>query len=164
MTDIGLPRASSTDCKQVEQKTLIFMTKHIYLLMALLAMAFSSCGGSASEEQPMGPEDTVIAFNRAITAGDFTQAAALCDTAAMKDYLDSYTEAWEVISREDSSALAIASSILSGAVIEITDVKKAEDRRIVSYTLEADGHSKQRSATVRKEGKTWRVERITDAI
>ena len=127
------------------------MTKHIYLLMALLAMAFSSCGGSASEEQPMGPEDTVIAFNRAITA-------------AMKDYLDSYTEAWEVISREDSSALAIASSILSGAVIEITDVKKAEDRRIVSYTLEADGHSKQRSATVRKEGKTWRVERITDAI
>lgn len=112
----------------------------------------------------MGPEDTVVAFNRAITAGDFTQASALCDTVSMKDYLESYAEAWEVISREDSSALAIASSILSGAVIEIKDVKKADDRRIVSYTLEADGHKKQRSATVRKEGKQWKVERITDAI
>lgn len=140
------------------------MAKHIYLLMGLLAAVFSSCASPSAEEQPMGPEDTVVAFNRAITAGDFTQASALCDTVSMKDYLESYMEAWEVISREDSSALAIASSILSGAVIEITDVKKADDRRIVSYTLEADGHSKKRSATVRKEGKKWRVELITDAI
>lgn len=133
-------------------------------MMALLATVFSSCGSPSAKEQPMGPEDTVVAFNRAITAGDFTQASALCDTVSMKDYLESYAEAWEVISREDSSALAIASSILSGAVIEIKDVKKADDRRIVSYTLEADGHKKQRSATVRKEGKQWKVERITDAI
>jgi len=137
--------------------------KH-YIFILLAAVIAVSCGGRGSETQPLGPEDTVEAFNRAITAGDFEAARFLCDTVSMKDYLESYMEAWDIICREDSSALAIASSILSGAVMEITDVKKADDRRIVSYTLEADGHIKERSATVRKEGETWKVERITDRI
>ena len=43
------------------------------------------------------------------------------------------------------------------------EVKKEGDKRIVLYTLEADGHSKTRKAIVKKEEGAWRVERITDA-
>ena len=70
----------------------------------------NGCKGSQSVE--MGPTEVVEAFNRAITAGDFAQARQLCDTVAMRDYLESYNEAWDVIMAEDSSALAIASSIV----------------------------------------------------
>ena len=64
---------------------------------------------------------------------------------------------------EDSSALNIASSILEKAVIEVTEVRKDGEKRVVLYTLEADGHSKTRKATVKKEEGAWRVEKITDA-
>lgn len=121
----------------------------------------NGCKGSQSVE--MGPTEVVEAFNRAITAGDFAQARQLCDTVAMKDYLESYNEAWNVIMAEDSSALAIASSILEKAVIEVTEVKKDGEKRVVLYTLAADGHSKTRKATVKKEEGAWRVEKITDA-
>jgi hypothetical protein len=111
----------------------------------------------------MGPADVVESFNRAITAGDFSQARQLCDTVLMKNYLDSYQEAWDVIMAEDSTALSIASSILEKAVIDVVEVRKEDEKRIVLYTLEADGHSKTRKATVKKEEGAWRVERITDA-
>ena len=111
----------------------------------------------------MGPAEVVEAFNRAITAGDFAQARQLCDTVLMEDYLNSYQEAWDVILAEDSTALSIASSILEKAVIDVVEVKKEDEKRIVLYTLEADGHSKTRKATVKKEEGAWRVKRITDA-
>lgn len=129
--------------------------------MAAVTLFTVGCKNSTSVE--MGPTETVEAFNRAITAGDFTQAKLLCDTVSMKDYLDSYHEAWDVLQAEDSSALSIAASILEKAVIEVEEVKKEGDKRIVLYTLEADGHSKTRKATVKKEEGAWRVERITDA-
>ena len=129
--------------------------------MAAVTLCTVSCKNSTSVE--MGPTETVEAFNRAITAGDFTQAKQLCDTVSMKDYLDSYHEAWDVLQAEDSSVLAIAASILEKAVIEVEEVRKEGEKRIVLYTLEADGHSKTRKAIVKKEEGAWRVERITDA-
>lgn len=134
------------------------------ILLLMTAFVLYACGGRTAQTKQDPPEAVVEAFNRAITAGDFDKAESLCDKVIMKDYLDSYREAWEVISAEDSSALSIASSILSGATLAITDVRKEDDRRIVSYTLEADGHKKERSATVRKEDERWIVERITDRI
>jgi len=128
---------------------------------AFIFLVGNGCRSGQSVE--MGPSEVVEAFNRAITAGDFTQAAALCDTVAMKDYLESYKEAWEVLQAEDSTVLSIASSILEKAVIEVTEVRKEADKRIVLYSLEADGHSKTRKAVVKKEEGEWRVERITDA-
>ena len=132
--------------------------KAVIILIFLVAVG---CKNSTSIE--MGPADVVDAFNRAITGGNFEQARQLCDTASMKDYLESYQEAWEVIQAEDSSALSIASSILEKAVIDVEDIQKEGEKRIVLYTLEADGHSKTRKATVKKEEGEWRVERITDA-
>lgn len=120
--------------------------------------------GNAEDKKEMGPEAVVEAFNRAVTAGDFDAACSLCDTVSMKGYLDSYIEAWETLQREDSSALAIASSLLSGAVLEISKVEKDGEGKVVYYTLEADGHRKERKATVKKEEGEWKVQEITDAI
>ena len=130
-------------------------------VIVLILLVAGGCKNSTSIE--MGPADVVDAFNRAITGGDFNQARQLCDTVSMKDYLESYQEAWEVIQAEDSSALSIASSILEKAVIDVEDIQKEGEKRIVLYTLEADGHSKTRKATVKKEEGAWGVERITDA-
>ena len=134
------------------------------ILLLMTAFILHACGGRTAQTKQDPPEAVVEAFNRAITAGDFGKAESLCDKTLMKDFLDNYKEAWEVISAEDSSALAIASSILSEAILDITDIRKADDKRIVCYTLEADGHRKERSATVRKEDERWIVERITDRI
>ena len=70
------------------------------------------------------------------------------------------------ISGSKNSALAIiAASILSGAVMEFRKVEKHNDGRAVHYTLEADGHRKERKAVVRKnEEGEWKIEDITDAI
>ena len=105
------------------------------------------------------------AFNRAVTCGDWCCAEDLCDTASMREYLESYKEAWETIQRTDSSAAAIAATILSGAVLEFDKVERDGDSRNVYYTLEADGHTKERKAVVKKtEEGEWKVTAITDAI
>ncbi|MBP3663369.1 MAG: DUF4878 domain-containing protein [Bacteroidales bacterium] len=139
------------------------MSKFILRINAVVAglVILAGCGGS--NEKAMGPEETVEAFCRAVTAGQWSQAEALCDTVSMKAYLDSHKEAWETLQREDSCALAIAESILADTVMTVEEVSKEEDRRVVSYTLAADGNSKTRKATLKKEEGAWRVERITDA-
>ena len=134
-------------------------------LGAIIAFILIIKGGENTDtQQKAGPEATVEAFNRAITAGNFATAYSLCGTVSMKGYLDSYVEAWETLQKEDSSALAIASSLLSGAVLEISKVEKDGEGKVVYYTLEADGHRKERKATVKKEEGEWKVQEITDAI
>ena len=122
------------------------MSKFILRINAVVAglVILAGCGGS--NEKAMGPEATVEAFCRAVTAGQWSQAEALCDTVSM-----------------NSCALAIAESILADTVMTVEEVSKEDDRRVVSYTLAADGNSKTRKATLKKEEGAWRVERITDA-
>lgn len=139
------------------------MKKYLFVVIIGISSIISGCG-NAEDKKEMGPEDVVEAFNRAVTAGDFDAACSLCDTVSMKGYLDSYIEAWETLQKEDSSALAIASSLLSGAVLEISKVEKDGEGKVVYYTLEADGHRKERKATVKKEEGEWKVQEITDAI
>ncbi len=136
----------------------------IYIIACAAVLSLASCGGQGGKEKEMGPEEVVERFNRAITAGDFAGARELCDTLTMKGYLDSYAEAWDVLQKEDSSALAIASDLLSGALFEIEKIEKENDGRAVYYTLEADGHTKTRKAIVKKTEGVWKVAEITDAI
>ena len=49
-------------------------------------------------------------------------------------------------------------------MIQIEKVEKAEEGKAIYYTLEADGRSKTRKATVKKVEGAWRVESITDAV
>lgn len=134
-----------------------------YLAAVAAATMLISCGGNGSEEKEMGPEDVVEAFNRAITAGDFASAKELCDTMTMKEYIDSHMEAWDMLQKEDSSALYIASALLSGAVMQVEKTEKTDEGRAIYYTLEADGRSKTRKAEVKKVEGAWRVAAITDA-
>ena len=124
-------------------------------------IGFTGCNGR--KEKAMGPEETVEAFCRAVTAGQWDDAEALCDTVSMKEYMDSYKEAWETLLQEEGRVMEIAREILSGTVTTVKDVRKEDDRRVVSYTIATDGTSKTRQATLRKEEGAWKVERIADA-
>ena len=123
-------------------------------------VTLNGCGEKSVE---MGPAETVEAFCKAVAAGDWAAAGELCDTVSMKEYLDAQQEAWDRMEKEDSTATAIAKEILSRTSITIDASDKKEDKRIVTYTLAADGLSKSCKATLKKEEGEWRVERITDA-
>lgn len=111
----------------------------------------------------MGPGETVEAFYRAMSRGDFDGAMSLCDTAAMASYVDAYRKAFEEASHKDSSATAIAASILSEAKLEVSDVRKEEDRRIVFYSVCPEGmEGKEKVATLRKEEGAWIVTDMRD--
>ena len=117
----------------------------------------------AEEKKAMGPEAAVETFCRAVAAGDFETADELCDTVSMKRYLDEWRKVWNDLQKEDSSALAIASSMLSGAEIEVIRTERNGEKRTVLYRIEAEGNSKTRTATVKNEEGEWKVEEISDA-
>ena len=117
----------------------------------------------AEEKKAMGPEAAVETFCRAVAAGDFETAGGLCDTVSMKEYLDEWRKVWNDLQKEDSSALAIASSMLSGAEIEVIRTERNGEKRTVLYRIEAEGNSKTRTATVKNEEGEWKVEEISDA-
>ena len=128
-----------------------------------MVMAAGCGGNNAEEKKAMGPEAAVETFCRAVAAGDFETADELCDTVSMKGYLDEWRKVWNDLQKEDSSALAIASSMLSGAEIEVIRTERNGEKRTVLYRIEAEGNSKTRTATVKNEEGEWKVEEISDA-
>ena len=128
-----------------------------------MVMAAGCGGNNAEEKEAMGPEAAVETFCRAVAAGDFETAGGLCDTVSMKGYLDEWRKVWNDLQKEDSSALAIASSMLSGAEIEVIRTERNGEKRTVLYRIEAEGNSKTRTATVKNEEGEWKVEEISDA-
>ena len=118
-------------------------------------------GGEKSVE--MGPVETVEAFCKAVAAGEWTAAESLCDTLSMGDYLMSHKEAWRQMEKEDGDAMEIVKSIMAKTTVSVKESHKADDKRIVTFTLEAEGHRKTKKATVAKVEGAWRVEGITEA-
>lgn len=112
----------------------------------------------------MGPEAVVEAFTRHIAAGEFEQALGLCDTTSMQDYIERCISVWESLQKKDSSVLAIASSLLGEAEFKVEKTEKTDEGRDVYYSIEAEGHLKNKVASLGKEEGEWRVERIADAI
>ena len=137
------------------------MKKGLFLLIIVAAGIAWGCAGERSVE--MGPAETVEAFCKAVAAGEWNEAKELCDTVSMKEYLDVQQEAWSRLGKEDSGAFAVAKDILAETSITIDASDKAEDKRIITYTLAADGLSKKCKATLKKEEGAWRVEKIQDA-
>ena len=105
-----------------------------------------------------------MAFSKALASGDFENARCLCDSIAMKDYIEGYAEVWNRLQKEDSSALAIAASLLSEAEMSIIRSEKTGDGKDVYYRIEADGNVRELKATVKKEEGEWKVKMITDAL
>lgn len=124
----------------------------------------TGCGTGQESKKVLSPEETVETFTRHIAAGEFDKARSLCDTVMMKDYIDGWMQTWERLQQKDSSALAIASSFLAGADINIERSEKSDAGKDIYYSIETEGQSRKRMAKVRKEEGEWRVETITDAI
>ena len=138
--------------------------KHRLILVLACVAALSSCGqqkGGAEVENT--PEAVVEAFNRAVTAGDFAKAWTMVDSLGMKDYMESYQQAWDTLSQQDSTALSIAGTLLGGVVPDIRHIEKDGQQRRISYSLEAGGKTKQRKAVMKKEEGGWKIVSITDA-
>ncbi len=133
--------------------------KYIFISLALLATV--SCTG---KKETLTPEAVAEAFARSVAAGDFEAAKSLCDTASMNIYLENYREAMNSLQKEDSCALAIASSMLAGAEFEVTGTEKNGEERIIEYRISAEGFDRTRKATVKKEEGEWKVTAITDVI
>lgn len=146
----------------MNRKLIIFLLTAGVIIGVIAAVLI--CKDNGSKESEMGPEAVVEAFSRAVAAGDLEKAADLCDTVCMAAYLNRYQEAWESLHKKDSCVLGIASSILSDAQIRIEDTEKKDGHRIVRYTIETAGHTKTKTATLKKGEKGWIVEEITDEI
>ena len=75
------------------------MRKRIYGFVITVAVVIVSatgltgCSGDKSVE--LGPVETLEAFCKAVTAGEWTEAESLCDTLTMKNYLDGHQQIWE---------------------------------------------------------------------
>ena len=110
----------------------------------------------------MGPVETVEAFYKALTAGQWDDAEALCTPLSMNEYIEGYKEALTRFETQDESAAKIARSFLEGTKITVCDTHKSDDKRVVTYTLEADDLSKTKKATLVTEEGAWRVEKITE--
>lgn len=130
---------------------------------AVMLMAAGCGGGKEKKAEVTGPAETVEAFCRAVAAGEFEKAKELCDTVAMKGYIDTYAEEMETMARRDSGAVAIAAATLAAGRFTVDDMTRDGDSRQIFYTIDAgDGMSKKKTATVRKTEGVWKVEEITD--
>lgn len=139
--------------------------RNILTYIALAAVLLAGCkGGGEGKKADMGPEAVVEAFTRHIAAGEFEQALGLCDTTSMQDYIERCISVWESLQKKDSSVLAIASSLLGEAEFKVEKTEKTDEGRDVYYSIEAEGHLKNKVASLGKEEGEWRVRMITDAI
>lgn len=132
----------------------------LFIIVTGLACMTGCKGGEKSVE--MGPVETVEAFCKSISIGQWDKATALCDTVSMKEYIESYKDLWDGLEQENEGAMKVTKSIMEKATVTVNDVHKADNKRIVTYTLEADGLSKTNKATLEKVEGAWRVSRITE--
>lgn len=144
----------------IDMKNIIRNIIGILAACALLA----GCKGGEEKKAAPGPEAVVETFTRLIATGEFEQALGLCDTTSMKAYIDNCREVREKLEKKDSSALAIASSILAEAEFKVERTEKTDIGRNVYYTIEVEGQSRQKMAELGKEEGEWRIGKITDAI
>lgn len=117
---------------------------------------------NAEEKKAMGPEEVAESFCRAVAGGEFVQAWALCDTVAMKDYIDGQKKAWAMIEKQDSSAFSIASQMLSDIEFTVDDIVKEGDERHLFCTIGFDGNRKGKLVILKKEEGEWKVKATAD--
>lgn len=140
------------------------MKNRIIAILSIAAVMTAGCGGRQTEkETEMGPEEVLSSFCRAIAGGEFDSAAQLCDTLTMKEYISSYSQAWDMLKKENGDGVSVAGGILASAEISIEEISKDANKRIIDYTIKAgDNLVKKKKATVKKEEGEWKVEEITD--
>lgn len=139
--------------------------RRLGLILAGLGVCLMMGGCFSGKEKKDGPEVVVENFYRAMAAGEWDKACCLCDTVAMKDYLESHQQTWESFCQQDSAVLEIASSMLADAAVEVTGIEKAEDGRLVQFTVQTGDIKVERKALVKKDEEgAWKVTEITGAL
>lgn len=127
-------------------------------ILAIVLSVFVS--GKRDGSSTPGPEETVEAFCKALTAGDFSAAANYCRMPEMDEYIGRLSSAWEA---SDSAAAAIVPAILSETAVRITDlVKDGQDRTVFYELTAADGAKKEKIAVLTSEEGKWKIKEITD--
>lgn len=144
------------------------MIRYISNIMALsatcavLMLMSVSCGGRTEKIVEMGPDVTVETFYNCLTAGDFSAAKEICDTVTMKEYIETYSEAWDMLRKKDSTVAGIAAEILNAADIDIIENTKEDNKRIIKFNISSGTESKEKKAVVRKDEGIWKIEGISD--
>ena len=134
-----------------------------YLMIAAVTVMMAACGRKEGRKvAEMGPEETAVEFCRAVAGGDFAEAAALCDTLTMKDYISSQEKAWSMLHKADSSACRIAVGLLAEAEMTVEEVIREGDERHVFLTIVFEENRKDKQVTLKKEEGEWKVTAITD--
>ena len=83
----------------------------------------------------------------------------------MQSYINNIRTALDEAARRDSSAAAIATSILREAQIKIGETTKNQDKRTVNYTIVINEElKKDKVASMKKEEGEWKIEAITDRV
>lgn len=128
------------------------------ILFIVSAVVLAGCAEKKNAE--LGPEETLDKFYERLCAGEINEAMSLCDTLAMKDYINSINQTWETTGE---AVRAILPAILSETVVDVTDVVKNGEERTVFYKLTASsGQNKEKIATLMKEERAWKITAITD--
>lgn len=128
------------------------------VILILTVLAASGCNLNKNTE--LGPEDALKTFYRDLCSGDFIGAETLCDTLSMNAYIDAFRAKWE---KSEETIAAKTAEILSETTVEVTDIERNGQSRTIFYKLiSAEGRSKEKIATLRKEEGAWMIEQITD--
>lgn len=121
--------------------------------------------GCTGSEKEMGPAEIVETFCNALICGEYDKAFSFCDSLQMQSYIKNIRTAFEEAARRDSSAAAIAASILKEAHIEIGEITRDQDRKLVNYTIVINEElKKDKVASMKKEESGWKIEAITDRV
>lgn len=133
------------------------------VLVGACGVAIYFIGKDNDTPSHTGPEVIVRDFTEAMKTGDFEKARSLCDTSAMKEYLDAYIGNWTTKSLKDSAAFSSTVRILSETTIEIDNVEDKDGVCFIDYTLGLDGNTRKCHASLKKEEGEWKITGITSA-
>ena len=138
--------------------------KNTFIAILVSLTVLAGCTGSRKAKE-MGPAETVEAFCSALISGEYDEAFSFCDSLQMQSYIDNIRAAFNEAARRDSSAAAIAASILKEAQVEIDEISKEQDKRMVNYTIIINEDlKKEKIASMKKEEGEWKIEAITDRV
>ena len=138
------------------------MKSKIYIVALIGICTLMHGCRDAEEKKVMEPEEVAEQFCRAVAGGEFEQAWALCDTVAMKDYLNEQEASWNMLEQVDSSAFSIASEMLRNIDFTVEDIVKEGEERHIFTSIGFNGSNKGKLIILKKEEGEWKVSQIAD--
>lgn len=138
------------------------MKSKIYIVALIGICTLMHGCRDAEEKKAMEPEEVAEQFCRAVAGGEFGQARELCDTVAMKDYLNEQEASWKMLEQVDSSAFSIASEMLRNIDFTVEDIVKEGEERHLFTSIGFNGSNKGKLIILKKEEGEWKVSQIAD--